>query len=571
MPQSNGGRATAQIRFQKATVEKLKRELCLLDSPARSCYVGRFLREFRRAERTCAFAEVLAEAARADVIYLADYHALPATQAFAVRFVNQLLERRGETRELVLCLEAFYARHQRLLDLYLDGQLGEAEFLRRVRYEAEWGYDWASYRSLLELARQRGLAVFGIDCAPRHDLRLIARRDRAAAEKIVRLAQERRGAQLVVLFGESHLAAGHLPHKVRQCAAVEKMALREVVVAQNVDALYWRHAAEGPERAEAVRVARGKYCAFTATPLEKYQAYARVIERWQAAGDLDEEEHAASFYRLLDALLAFLKLGKYSHRLKRASGQLLVDVLPEIYEDRDFAGFAALLRRGGASAEEINATRRRARATGCAYAARINAIFVESFHAASAGEETARFLAAALRGELWEQARAAYPSALDRFAALALDEALAFFASRLLAPQRAAPLLLTLDSVAEHREAWSRAAGIGPVRLEMLARFCLDHERVLEEARGAARLPVWFEEIAESDGALLEVATRYVGRLLGENFYQAYGLGALTSSEIKRLFHADFAAPESAVRCYCETLRKLRRATITAIPLPVSG
>ena len=94
------------------------------------------------------------------------------------------------------------------------------------------------------------------------------------------------------------------------------------------------------------------------------------------------------------------------------------------------------------SAEEIDTLRRRAYALGCAYAPRINAIFVKSFDAVSASEEVARFLVAALRGEIWEQARSAYPSALDRFAATALDEALAFFTSKLLAPQRTAPLVL---------------------------------------------------------------------------------------------------------------------------------
>jgi hypothetical protein len=569
MPQSsNGPRATARIRFQKATVEKLKRELGRLDSRTRSCYVTRFLREFRRAEGICPFSEALDEAAHADVIYLADYHALPASQAFAVRFVNQLLERRSQAREVVLCLEAFYARHQRLLDLYLSRQLSETEFLHRVHYEAEWGYEWKSYRSLLELARQRGLAVFGIDCEPRHDLRLIARRDHAAAEKIVRLARERRGAQCIVLFGESHLATDHLPGKVRRGASAHGMALREVVIAQNVDPLYWRHATEIADHTQAVRVSSGKYCVFTATPLEKYQAYARVIERWQAAGDLDEGEHAAAFYHTLDALLAFLKINKYSHRLKRAAGQLLVDVLPEIYDDRDFTAFVAILRRYDASLEEIHAVRRRARATGCAYAPRINAMFVESFNAVSVGEEAARFLASALRGEIWEQARFDYPSALDRFAALALDEALAFFASRLLAPQRAAPLLLAPDLAELHREAWSQAAGVGHARLEMLARFFVDHERVLDERQGSAPVPVWFEEIAESDGALLEIATHYVGRALGEGIYQAYSSSAMTSAEIKRLFGADFAAPDSAAQCYRDWVRKLRGISALSFSLP---
>jgi hypothetical protein len=109
-----------------------------------------------------------------------------------------------------------------------------------------------------------------------------------------------------------------------------------------------------------------------------------------------------------------------------------------------------------------------------------------------------------------------------------------------------------------HREAWSQAAGVGHARLEMLSRFFMDHERVLDEAGNSLRPPIWFEEIAESDGSLLEVATHYVGRALGEGIYQAYSSGAVTRAEIKRLFNADFAAPGSAALSYRDWARKLR-------------
>ena len=567
---SDRPRATERVRLQRAAVEKLKRELAAVDPRTRSHYVTRFLREFRRAEAVCSLQEVLDEASRADVVYLADYHALPATQAFAVRFINQMLERPsqlGRSREIVLCLEAFYARHQRPLESYLGGRTNEPEFLQRIRYEAEWGYEWDGYRSLLELARQRGLAVFGVDCEPRHDLRLIARRDRAAAEKIVGLASERSRAQFVVLFGESHLAASHLPGKVQHYAGKAGIELREVVIAQNVDTLYWKLIAEGQDRAEAVRVACGKYCVFTATPLEKYQAYARAIERWQATDDGDEGEHATAFYHTLDALLAFLKINKYRHRLKRAAGQLLIDALPEIYDGHDFTAFASILKRNQAGTAEIDAIRWRADAAGCAYAPRINAVFVESFNPVSASEEAARFLSAVLRGEVWERARTAYPSALDRFAATALDEALAFFTSKLLAPHRTAPLLLEPASAEKHREAWALAAGIGHARLEMLSRFFVDHEGALSAAIDSAQVPIWFEEIATSEGALLEVATRYVGRALGEGLYQTCGLRVITGTEIKRLFEADFTAPGSAAHCYQDWVRKLHRTLVLNLGL----
>ncbi len=559
MPQADGARANKQLRLQRAAVEKLKCELFAVDRRAQSSYITRFLREFQRAESSSSLAEVLAEAARADVIYIADYHALPATQAFAVHFVNQLLTQVRRKQELVLCLEAFYARHQRLLEAYLSGQLSETEFLRRIRYEAEWGYPWSGYRSLLELARQRGLTVFGIDCEPRHNLRLIARRDSQAAEKIIRIASERRQAQIVVLFGESHLAANHLPGKVQRRAATAGLEVQQLIIAQNVDELYWKWAAEGEDRIEAVRLAPGKYCVFTATPLEKYQAYKRAIERWQAADDYGEGEMAAAFYHTLDTLLDLLKINKYRHRLKRGPEQLLIEVWPEVYDDYDFTDFAALLEHYGVEAREIKAARQRVQSAGCIFVPRLNAIFVEAFNLVSASEEVARFLAAALRGELWEQARTSYPSPLDRFTATTLDEALVFFASKLLVPQRAAPLLLLPELSEEHCKAWAQAAGLGQARLEMLSRFFVDHQTALAEAINAAPAPIWFDEITSSEGTLFEVATRYVGRLLGERIYQAHSQGEVAVAEIKRLFSADFSAAGSATRCYHNWVRRLSR------------
>jgi len=47
-------------------------------------------------------------------------------------------------------------------------------------------------------------------------------------------------AVIFVLFGESHLAPGHLPQLLRD----EMPEAKIVTVLQNVDALYWRAAGE---------------------------------------------------------------------------------------------------------------------------------------------------------------------------------------------------------------------------------------------------------------------------------------------------------------------------------------
>jgi len=56
--------------------------------------------------------------------------------------------------EVVLCLEMVYTRNQKILDRFMAGQIGEAEFLKGIRYELDWGYDWNSFRRLFDAARE---------------------------------------------------------------------------------------------------------------------------------------------------------------------------------------------------------------------------------------------------------------------------------------------------------------------------------------------------------------------------------------------------------------------------------
>ncbi|HYE74439.1 MAG TPA: ChaN family lipoprotein, partial [Blastocatellia bacterium] len=401
---------TFQSHSQREVTEQLKRELMRLDPRARSQYVARFLNEFRQGEITVSLAEIMSEAAQADVIYLADYHALPATQAFAVRFLNLLVEQTRKQREIILCLENFYERDQRWIEEFISGEISEDRFLKLTRYATEWGYAWEGYCSILKAAEQHEIKVFGIDCPLRHQPRFIKKRDQNAASRIVRLLEKYPGAQIVVFFGESHLADAHLPKRTRQFASKmlnHPQKVNDLVIAQNIDELYWQFQ-NGAQMPGAVRVAANKYCVFTATPLEKYQSYARVIEQWQhhdeakdinQAAFAEEPDFVSSCTRLLTTLLTALRLNSPRSWFRRA--RTLTETEPEIYSGCTFSSFAALLKRHGANADEVKALRARAQEIGCAYSSRINALFVSSFDVVSVSEELARYVIAALRGQLW--------------------------------------------------------------------------------------------------------------------------------------------------------------------------
>src|SRR5438067_12413156 len=126
-----------------------------------------------------------------------------------------------------------------------------------------------------------------------------------------------------------------------------------LTVLQNVDSLYWRAAGEARDAIQAVRVARDVVCVFTSTPLEKYESYRLQIERWRrqrsAAPDL-----APSVYNLIDALLRFLNIDKYSAS-NGTQPKFLVDMLPEVWCRSSLEQLERLLRRKGVGEAEARA------------------------------------------------------------------------------------------------------------------------------------------------------------------------------------------------------------------------
>src|SRR5438094_5272670 len=208
-----------------------------------------------------------------------------------------------------------------------------------------------------------------------------------------------------------------------------------VTVLQNVDALYWQAAGEKSDHVEAVRVADGVVCAFNSTPLEKYENYRLHLSRWRR-GDEGGADVAPTIYNLIDSLIRFLEINRYSSR-NGTQPKFLVDLMPEVYSGNSEAQIIQLLARRGMRKAEIQRALRRMEERGCAYLPRLNAFYVQNFQMVYAAEEAARFLHHACRGlpELREQRRV---KRSERFYVSALENALAYFGSSVLCPSREA-------------------------------------------------------------------------------------------------------------------------------------
>jgi len=513
--------STANLRFRRSAAQLhalagVEREIRAQDSHYRRKYLREFNQAFRSYDTLLDSAELQTALHSADVVLIGDYHALPAAQRHAASMMEQ--RALAGDRPVVLGVETIYARDQHILDEWWRREIDENELRQRIRFDLDWGYDWAPFYNLLVTARDHGDAIYGLDCMPREDLRKIGARDRHAAAKIAEIRLRHPEAAIFVLFGESHLAPGHLPREVRQFLPGANI----LTVLQNIDALYWRAAGEPAHKVEAVRVNEEVLCVFNATPLEKYESYRLFLDQWSRCDD--GPDFAPTMYNLIDSLVRFLEINRYSPH-NSTQPKFLVDMLPEVYGGASGAMLRRLLSRRGIADAEREAMLASVEERGSAYLPKVNAFYIREFQMIHAAEDATRFLHQACQGLPQRlngnhDADSNRKNPVDDFYAHVIENAVAYFGSRVLYPSRPGP---------EDTSPLSRSA-------------C---EKAAQAAVGADK------NKCKSDA-------RDLGYRIGSQIYDAYLAGKVAPSGLRRLFLAHLNEPGMARKVCATVIAKLR-------------
>jgi len=539
-------RSAAQLH----AIASVEREIRAIDPASRRKYLRDFREAYRSYQKVLSASDVRREIARAGTVLVGDYHALPASQRYLAALLRDF---EFHQRPVVLGVETIFSRDQHILDEWVRGEIEEDELRQRIRFELDWGYDWTPFYELLSAARDHGAWIYGLDCMPREDLRKIGARDRHAADKIAELRLRHSDALILVLFGESHLAPQHLPAVLQQRLPAEPM----LTLLQNVDALYWRAAGEARDRVEAVAVRENILCVFNATPLEKYENYRLCLDRWgRSAQDRSAPDLGPTLYNLIDGMVRFLGINQYSSH-NTTQPRLLVDLMPEVYSRSSDALLRRLLSRKGFTAEQRRSLLCRVRERGSVYLTPINAVYVREFRMTSAAEDATRFLHQACRGLPNICNGKAAPNAAsvaplhqnDAFYVTVLEHALAFFGSRILHPAR--PGLRDAD-IAE---------------LFNITREDLEYQTALPFADAVEALDFLTrhrertfcaEPAPAFSGRKYEYVAEQLGYLTGNDLYNAYLEGDLTTAALRKLFLTHIEAPGVAREAYVQLRTRLR-------------
>src|SRR5947209_10901034 len=206
-----------RIRRSAAQLHALagvEREIRAQDSHSRRKYLREFNQAFQNYDSVLNSEQVQNALSAADIVLIGDYHALPVAQRYAASLIEQ--RALAGDRPVVLGIETIFARDQHILEEWWRREIDESELRQRIRFDLDWGYDWTPFYELLVTAREDAEGIYGLDCMPREDLRKIGARDRHAVHKIAELRQLHPNAVILALFGESHMAPGHLPRAIRK-------------------------------------------------------------------------------------------------------------------------------------------------------------------------------------------------------------------------------------------------------------------------------------------------------------------------------------------------------------------
>ncbi len=539
---------------QRHAMASVVRKIGAIDPTAGCKYLRDFREAYRSYERVLAPSDVCHEIAKAGVVLVGDYHALPNSQRY---LASLLRDPELHQRPVVLGVETIFSRDQHILDEWLRGEIDENELRQRIRFDLDWGYDWPTFYELLSAARDHGASIYGLDCMPREDLRKIGARDRHAADKIAELRRHYPDALIMVLFGESHLAPQHLPSLLQERLPAEPT----LTVLQNVDALYWRAAGETRDHVEAVQVSKevrkNILCVFNATPLEKYETYRLWLDRWGRSDHDNAPDLGPTLYNLIEGMVRFLGINQYSSH-NTTQPRLLVDLMPEVYSRSSDTLLRRLLSRKGFTAEQRQRLLRQVRERGSVYLTPINAVYVRQFRMTSSAEDATRFLHQACRGlpNLSNGRAPAAQAALgaktldqdDAFYVAVFEHALAFFGSRILHPAR--PALRDTD-IADlfdvTREDLELQTSLPFADAVEVLDFLTEHRK--RDLRGAPA-PTF-------TGRKYEYVAEQLGYLTGTDLYDAYIEGRLTTAALRKLFLTHIEEPGVAREAYVQLRTRL--------------
>lgn len=531
----------ALIRIHRRFVRDLKREIGAIQGRATASfarYAREYRRDFRVISRPITTGQLARRVARARIVYVGDFHTLKPAQLTVIKMMKEAI--RGGRRP-VLLVEMIRARDQGALSAFLDLEIFEDEFLRRIRYRRSWGFDWSHYKNLFYFAMAHQIPVIGLnDDRPGTSSSLRAR-DAFAARLIADAAETHPDSPLFVLYGDHHVATAHLPAAADRELARRKRRATRVVIHQNNESIYWRLAERGvADDVRAVELERDVFCLINSTPLVLYQSYL----------DWTENSHAMEGSSSLDLRVAEPRVDTEAHA-RRMLGVLVhffkipADGLDNftVYDGGQLDFLQRLSERHGFTQRDLRILGRELRTARNYFIPKGSVLYLTTLSVNRTAEAVSHLVHTLCSGDR-ERPR----DVRGDFYYRVVREALGFLGSKIVNPKRVARGLADYRSIVSSPLA--KDAPPGERDSWLVAQAILDHELKIARHRSRGTLPRASLALFRTPADRRWDVAAGIGQLLGEGIYRGLVAEHLTREEVRSLFFVPCPSADLAFGAY---------------------
>lgn len=286
--------------------------------------------------------EVIEAVIKAEFLFFGDFHALQQSQKAQLRLLKELPAK----KKIILALECFEAKHQGAIDQYLSGKLSDKDFLKAVQWNKKWTFPWEHYKPILKWAQKRRIKVLGLNLDTRDQgSKSLIRRDHFAAARLLKAKEEFPNHQLIVIYGDLHLAENHLPLRLKKKIGKD-FDKKSIFIFQNSEKIYFDLLEKELElQVDVVRVSKNKYCLMSVPPWVKWQNYLVYLEQYDSGFEKEDEDftdYVARYARVIAHDLS-ISLQEGSFSIYSAKDEKFWDLLSEQFRGKDIIWFETLI------------------------------------------------------------------------------------------------------------------------------------------------------------------------------------------------------------------------------------
>lgn len=493
------------IRIRNQLYRRLEAHVRLLlgkESPGLARYRQEYDKEFVRRPRVSSREELVGELARCEILLIGDFHALQQSQKAQLRVLKSI----PSSRPVLLAVEFLEARHQKFVDRFLEGHLSERDFLKAVQWQKSWGFPWEYYRPLLRWAQKRKVRVVGLNKkGPGRSALTLKQRDSFAARIIAGLRHKHPEALVACIYGDLHLASGHLPRQIRAQRGLQKSRL--LTIFQNSEKFYFQLLEKELElEVDVVRMSKDQFCLLNVPPWVKWQNYLLFLENHvdrEIREDSDFQDEVHNHLQILEHDLS-VTVPEGSFSVVSAQDRGFWDQILKIFLERDRKWIEGWIEKGASF-----------------YIPELHSAFLSR----ATVNHTAQLAMAVLHAHLsgWSKTPTRMP---EDFLKLIWIETVQYFGTKLINPKRKTDTLQDIKAALAVR----LPDDLGKEALQLALQQKMNELLVLSGRRGPRPMAK-----PRRVGSSIEAA-RLLGGMLGEKLFLGYRRKVLSKDTLISLF-----------------------------------